>query len=176
MLPGSVHKSGRRYEWEASSEPEAVPLADWPETWLRRCSRRTSRGSGARTASPVNLHGTVADLGPIVAGCRQMAELLKRSEQHSEQEWVTMLSVLARCQDGERLAHQWSQPYPRYHRDETQAKFEHVRASLKPYGCAVFRRVGGAEGCEGCPNAEIKFPIKLGLAPSPRFEVGMKQD
>ena len=33
VAPPSLHESGRRYEWEASSEPDDVPLAD-PPIWL----------------------------------------------------------------------------------------------------------------------------------------------
>lgn len=33
VLPGSLHPSGRTYEWEASSHPDEVPLAEFP-VWL----------------------------------------------------------------------------------------------------------------------------------------------
>lgn len=46
LLPPSSHISGRRYEWEASSHPGEVPLADMP-TWL--LERLTA---GRRTLAP----------------------------------------------------------------------------------------------------------------------------
>ena len=33
VAPPSLHKSGRRYQWEVSSHPDDIPLADMP-TWL----------------------------------------------------------------------------------------------------------------------------------------------
>ena len=34
ILPPSLHRSGRRYEWEATAHPDDLPLADMP-AWLR---------------------------------------------------------------------------------------------------------------------------------------------
>lgn len=43
ILPPSMHKSGRRYEWEASSDPEDTPMAVIPDPLLALMS--TQRGA-----------------------------------------------------------------------------------------------------------------------------------
>lgn len=57
VVPGSLHKSGRRYEWEPECAPDEVELAECPAAWwdwlpkklaepeARRRSRVSSRGS-----------------------------------------------------------------------------------------------------------------------------------
>ncbi|WP_426043133.1 bifunctional DNA primase/polymerase [Brevundimonas sp. TWP2-3-4b1] len=35
LLPGSLHRSGGRYQWEEGFAPDEVPLAAAPEAWLR---------------------------------------------------------------------------------------------------------------------------------------------
>ena len=48
VAPPSLHLSGRRYEWEASSHPDDVPLAPLPD-WLRDLGRakRHAQATGA---------------------------------------------------------------------------------------------------------------------------------
>lgn len=43
VAPGSNHVSGRNYEWELLSDPEAIPLAD-PPRWLLDLARTNSNG------------------------------------------------------------------------------------------------------------------------------------
>jgi hypothetical protein len=47
VLPGSLHKSGRRYEWEISSHPADVALAPIPPAWLARLTATTPTKLGA---------------------------------------------------------------------------------------------------------------------------------
>lgn len=51
LLPPSLHRSGRRYEWEASSHPDDVPIAPIPARLLDRIKASQSRG-GMRTGTP----------------------------------------------------------------------------------------------------------------------------
>jgi putative DNA primase/helicase len=62
VAPGSRHKSGRRYQWEASSRPEAIPMAEAP-AWLVALARerRTERGT---------LDATALERDGIVSGAR----------------------------------------------------------------------------------------------------------
>jgi hypothetical protein len=45
IAPPSLHKSGKRYEWEASSHPLDVPLAPMP-TWLVELTRKADNATG----------------------------------------------------------------------------------------------------------------------------------
>lgn len=58
VAPPSTHESGRRYEFEASSRPDATPVAHAPE-WLLRLACATDRGT-ARTP-PSQWRALVAD-------------------------------------------------------------------------------------------------------------------
>jgi hypothetical protein len=59
--PGSVHISGRAYDWEASSDPEQAGVAHMP-AWLVDLCRAKGRGNGNGLAgSPVN--GVVVEGG-----------------------------------------------------------------------------------------------------------------
>lgn len=56
LLPPSLHRSGRRYEWEASGHPADVPIAPIPTQLLDRIKTSQSR-SGTRTGT-TNTTGT----------------------------------------------------------------------------------------------------------------------
>jgi hypothetical protein len=59
IVPPSLHPSGRRYEWEASSHPDDVPLAQMP-AWLLGLlvAKNTAQGRG-RAAPRNNLSGRI---------------------------------------------------------------------------------------------------------------------
>ncbi len=52
IAPPSRHVSGRRYEWEASSHPDDIPLAILPTTWLEEIK---NYGQPTVSASPKTL-------------------------------------------------------------------------------------------------------------------------
>jgi hypothetical protein len=52
----SLHKSGRRYSWELSSEPGMVPVADLPVRWREKISIQ-SRDRGNRVNRENRVHG-----------------------------------------------------------------------------------------------------------------------
>lgn len=68
--PGSLHGSGRRYEWDAAGHPAEVPLASMPQNLLEFL-----RGGGARTqAIAVSRGEWIPDiLGGISEGKRNQA-------------------------------------------------------------------------------------------------------
>jgi RecA/RadA recombinase len=53
VAPPSLHKSGRRYEWELSSDPrDGVPIAPLPEAWLEHIQRGMRQAGGPATFEP----------------------------------------------------------------------------------------------------------------------------
>ena len=83
------------------------------------------------------------DANVVANGCSIMGEFrADGGANFSEPLWRDAIGVLTQCEDGERLAHEWSAQDPRYTKDETQKKWD---------GWA-----GGATTCktfEGhCPN------------------------
>jgi putative DNA primase/helicase len=71
-----------------------------------------------------------------------------------------MMTAVARCEDGEAVAHAWSSPYPSYSQAETQAKFDHAREEMSARSCATIAEEW--EGCASCPHkGKIKSPADL---------------
>lgn len=118
------------------------------------------------------------DVSLIEASCaflRQARDLA--AEQIREPEWHAALSIWLRCEDGDRLAHERSAPDPRYNRDETQRKLDHIKAKaldedIGPATCGYIRSLASPENrcanaCAGCkvgaPVGPIRSPASLGL-------------
>jgi hypothetical protein len=96
--------------------------------------------------------------------CKEDAETLP------EPEWHAMLSILGRCEDGEELAHEWSEPYPGYSEAETDKKLTHALEDAGPVTCQRVWDLTGGEYCKGCELWEvITSPINIGT-PDPEEE------
>lgn len=105
-----------------------------------------------------------ASLAPIETGCAWMAHCRDDAATLQEPEWYAMLGILGRCQDGQRLAHEWSAPYPNYTTGETDRKLRHAIDAAKPRTCTHIRYDLGADAyCKACPSWKIiKSPVTLG--------------
>jgi hypothetical protein len=81
-----------------------------------------------------------------------------------EPEWYATLSTVGRCQDGQKLAHEFSRPYPTYSPAETQKKLEHALTAAGPTTCEyVINNLNGHQYCSKCPNLGlVTAPIVLG--------------
>jgi putative DNA primase/helicase len=111
-----------------------------------------------------------AKLEPILNGCAWMKHCQDDAETLPEPEWYAMLSVGGRCQDGDRVAHELSEPYPKYTFAETEKKLRHALEAAGPVTCTtVQKKLGGGPYCNTCPCRDlIKSPITLGtLEPDP---------
>lgn len=103
-----------------------------------------------------------AAIEPIVKGCKWLQHCYDDREKLPEPEWYAMLSILARCENGENLAHEWSKDYPKYSHRETQDKLEHALKSAGPYTCRYIRENLNDEYCPGC-KSNVTSPVVLGL-------------
>ena len=108
--------------------------------------------------------------GAVVATkCSQLAQFRDLKGNVSEPIWYASLGVLAFCEDGDTLAHEWSSGHPEYSPADTDEKLEHWEASAgAPTTCEHFKTIN-PEGCQGCPFADkVRSPISLGIsAPAP---------
>ena len=139
-------------------EDAARYLADEIEAFLpdedgAAPGRATTRGGGGRAG-----WSAIAERCAYLRHCRDDAATLP------EPEWHAMMSVVAQCRDGERLAHELSRAYPGYNRAETQGKYEHAHRADKPLRCATIRDDRSGEAyCAACPHwGAIWSPIELG--------------
>lgn len=120
-------------------------------------------GAGGPPVAPVDL--PAAKLPPILDGCAWMRHCQENAATLPEPEWYRMLTVVARCEDAERWAHELSQTYPKYSRRETQRKLRQAsREQVAPVTCAyVESDLGGARFCDACLfRGNVNSPIAIG--------------
>jgi replicative DNA helicase len=162
VAPPSLHASGRRYEWEASSHPEDVALAELPD-WLCEVLTRGAVSPAREARRLARDEGAPAPVGPILQGCGWLRHCVDDGATLGEAAWYAMLTIAGRCEDGDRLAHAWSKAHPGYHPDETEAKLRHALADTGPYTCAVIRGdLDGEPYCAECLHwGRTRSPIAL---------------
>src|SRR5689334_3909636 len=78
-----------------------------------------------------------------------------------EPRWYAALGVLAFCEDGDELAHEWSSGFEKYTERETQERLERTRTLSGATTCERFHLLD-APTCEACPHwRKINSPIVL---------------
>ena len=101
-----------------------------------------------------------AQLAPV---CPQMKIIRDTRGNVDYPTWLAGMTILARCVDGEKLAHEWSAGHPTYSAAETDRKLIDARAMQGPATCDHFAAINPAP-CGNCPNkGRIKSPITLGV-------------
>ncbi|WP_428564612.1 MAG: YfjI family protein [Solidesulfovibrio sp. DCME] len=112
--------------------------------------------------------GDGADLGLIVEGCGFMRHCRDDAATLPEPEWHAAMSILGRCQDGARYAHEWSRPYPGYSQEETEQKLRQAQEKGGPRTCEDIIEKFHPEACENCPSrGKVKSPVVLGRVHQP---------
>jgi len=106
-----------------------------------------------------------ADAEMIRKHCPWFDHTYTDSSSLPEPEWFPLLSILAKCIDGNRLAHEFSQNYPNYSYQETERKLAHA-SKYGPRTCEnIESTLHGTSYCTQCEfKGFIKSPIVLGNA------------
>lgn len=161
VAPPSLHPSGRRYEWDAGYHPEDMPLAPLPGWLLDRLLQRPENGAAWE---PSGQGWRPVPLAPVLEGCGWLQASIHNAATLSEAEWLAQLQLAGRLEEGARLAHEWSRPYPNYTPEETAKKLAHAVQNTRPPSCSRIRaELGGEPHCAVCPNAgKVRSPIALG--------------
>lgn len=169
VMPPSLHPSGRRYRWEPELAPEECAVQPLP-VWLLEVIRgklaiaagqsSTAGGSADKEKSDF----PVANYAKVLEGCGWMRHCAADARGLGEPEWYAQLSIVGRCEEGEKLAHEVSQPHSGYSAAATAAKLRHALEGAGPVTCAKVRHsLGGARFCDECPSlGRVKSPIVLG--------------
>ena len=129
-------------------------------------------GQSAPSEPPTDL--PPAAVLPILEGCAWMRHCRDDAATLPEPEWYRMLTVLARCQDAERWAHELSQGYSKYSKRETQRKLKQASGvSIAPVTCAyVETDLGGERFCRDCLfRGNVNSPVAIG-----RIESALTQE
>ncbi|WP_052359996.1 DUF927 domain-containing protein [Solidesulfovibrio alcoholivorans] len=101
-----------------------------------------------------------ADIKLILGKCAWARHCRDDAAGLPEPEWYALLSILARCKDGARLAHESSKAHPKYNPAETDAKLKQAMDKAGPRTCESIKADFGTY-CNGCA-ARVKSPIVLG--------------
>lgn len=121
-------------------------------------------GEGSRDAPPPP-DLPPAKLPPILDGCVWMQHCRNDAAGLAEPEWYRMLTVVARCEDAERWAHDLSKGYATYSRRETQQKLKQASSDkVSPVTCAyVESDLNGGRFCGDCLfRGNVNSPIAIG--------------
>ena len=101
-----------------------------------------------------------ADIKLILPKCAWARHCRDDAAGLPEPEWYALFSILARCKDGARLAHDWSKAHPKYNPVETDGKLKQAMDKAGPRTCESIKADFGTY-CNGCA-ARVKSPIVLG--------------
>ena len=151
-----------------SSEHATAVLAlpDNPEYLLRDKPAHI-----AEAMRQVSTHVPASGL-QVAERCKQVRALRETKGNLPEPLWYAALGVLAFCEDGEQLAHEWSNGYSGYTARETQERLERWHTLSGATTCKHFHSLNPAI-CDRCSLwGKIKSPITAGShdleSPGPR--------
>ncbi len=122
---------------------EPDPLGDMP-AHIQRNTTMNADFSAGTTGS-----GDAAQLDDVLAVCGQLRAMRDAPESQSYPEWYSCLGVLAFCEGGEDIAHEWSAGHPGYRRAQTQKFLDKWQTLTGGATCAKFKSDNPA-GCAGC--------------------------
>lgn len=121
-----------------------------------------------------------ANLPLVLEGCPWMRHCRDDATTLSEPEWYRMLTVVARCEEAEKWAHELSQPYPKYTPRETTAKLRQASGEkVAPTTCHyVQSHLSGKRFCSSCKyRGTVNSPIRIGrIQVLGHVEVGGQED
>jgi hypothetical protein len=122
-----------------------------------------------------NLAGDIEDYSPqpfepIKAGCAWLRDVHETGgKDEPEPRWYQALRCGSYMENGNALAHEFSNKHGEYVREKTEAKFEHAMRS-KNLGwpqCRTIHEKYECTHCATCPHLnENKSPLNLGLRPT----------
>jgi hypothetical protein len=114
-------------------------------------------------APPDNIQYPPSDAEKIITHCAFIRHCVEDAASLTEPEWFMFLSIMAQAEDGDRLSHLYSSPYPGYAVSETDKKIKHV-LSVPPITCEKIQMNAQADAyCVRCPfRGHVKSPIQLG--------------
>jgi hypothetical protein len=110
----------------------------------------------------VNSFPRILELTAEGKGCAQIQYAFEHAKHLEEPIWHSAMTVVAHCEDKEKMAHLLSKDYVGYSAENVDKKLESILSVEKsgPHTCATFEaRNPGV--CDGCPNRYLGNPIKL---------------
>ena len=106
-------------------------------------------------------------------GCAWLRDAYNRGKELNEPEWYQSLVQFSKVENGELLAHRFSEMYPGYNHDKTQDKFEHAKKDGIPMNCETIWATFGDCG-KRCAHLGVKHPWELAKVPLAKLEEANK--
>lgn len=139
-----------------------APIVDLPSAWVEALDAFKPRSSVRASTPNTSLAAALKEqretrfaklktrkepqLESILRGCAWMRDFVNNQETQTEPEWYAALSIVGRCEDGEKLAHLCSNGHPKYDHGETEEKRKQALSESGPRTCANIN----SALCEGC--------------------------
>lgn len=100
------------------------------------------------------------DSSAVEKGCEFLKWAWNKPEELQEPQWYAMLSVVGKLEDGEALAHKYSEGHPNYSKLDTDKKLQQALAASGPRTCENIDSHWGR--CKTCPNfGKVTSPIQI---------------
>lgn len=100
------------------------------------------------------------DTKSVLNGCKFLAYAKDEAKSLPEPEWYAALSILARLDEGHKLAHEFSSQHRSYSKAETDAKFEQAISQAGPRTCKNVDALWGK--CKACPHfGKVASPVMI---------------
>ena len=149
------HSDSRMPMTQSAKAP--FQLGEVPTLLLNRPSRSITEDALAGLADHLPAFGV-----EIAGQCGQLQLLRDKRGDIPEPLWYACLGVLAFCEDGDALAHEWSGGYEGYTVEETQERLDRARTLTGATTCKKFNDLNSAV-CSQCTyRTKINSPIALG--------------
>lgn len=167
-LPVAVVRQGEPYPFEHLETIIASAATVLPA----EAAAKAARIAGVNDFLAIPVDYPPSDAHSVAIKCNQIRLFRDTKGNISEPHWYAALGVVAKCIDGEKIAHEWSSGHPEYTPGQTDAKIAAV-ARYGPSTCETFSSRNPA-GCVGCPHrGKITSPIQLGAGfNQPRVDAG----
>jgi len=106
-------------------------------------------------------------------GCAWLRSCMSRSKTLPYPEWYAALTQFGKVEEGELLAHRFSEDHPDYDYNDTQKQFEHAVKANKPLLCTTVWEKFGDCG-KRCDHLGVYSPWQIAKVPLARLDEGNK--
>lgn len=150
----------RVVDWGGDVEP--YPISAFSMLKIVVKEKPNAKPMSGQLAALAHVHDSIPSNPHQVADlCAQLGHFRATLGVMPEPEWKAGLAVLAFCEDGDDVAHDWSTGDERYDPAETDKKLTAAKALSGPTTCEHFNGLNNR--CKSCPlRGTITSPVELG--------------
>ena len=114
VVPPSIHKSGNKYIWNIAEGFYLSDISELPECPINIPKILGNRNNIQRDKKDSNENYNPGKVINIAKKCAWLRHCKDDAATLGYDEWLWMLSIVARCENGREKAHKLSNPHPEY--------------------------------------------------------------